>query len=84
MPRVLLSDHEFPDVELERRLFASAGVEMVAAQCRTDAEVIEAAAGCAGILLQYAPITERVVAALPRLGIVSRIGAGFDTVDADA
>ena len=84
MPRVLLSDHEFPDVDLERTLFASAGVEMVAAQCRTDAEVIEAAAGCAGILLQYAPITERVVAALPRLGIVSRIGAGFDTVDTDA
>src|ERR1700757_5239881 len=84
MPRVLLSDHEFPDVDLKRQLFASAGVEMVAAQCRTDAEVIEAAAGCAGILLQYAPITERVVAALPRLGIVSRIGAGFDTVDTDA
>jgi D-3-phosphoglycerate dehydrogenase len=84
MPRVLLSDHEFPDVELERQLFASAGVEMVAAQCRTDVEVIEAASGCAGILLQYAPITERVVAALPRLGIVSRIGAGFDTVDTGA
>ena len=32
-----------------------------------------------GILIQYAPITERVVAALPRLGIVSRIGAGYDT-----
>jgi phosphoglycerate dehydrogenase-like enzyme len=84
MPRVLLSDHEFPDLELERNLFESAGVEMVAAQCKTDAEVIEAAAGCAGILLQYAPITERVVVALPQLGIVSRIGAGFDTVDTDA
>ena len=39
---------------------------------------------CAGILLQYAPITAGVVAALPDLGIVSRIGAGFDTVDVDA
>ena len=57
---------------------------MVAAQCRTDNEVIEAAAGCSAILLQYAPITERVIAALPGLGIVSRIGAGFDTVDVDA
>ena len=84
MPRVLLSDHEYPDLELERKLFASAGIEMVAAQCKTETEVIEAAAGCAGILLQYAPITERVVAALPKLGIVSRIGAGFDTVDLDA
>ncbi len=35
-------------------------------------------------LIQYAPITERVVAALPRLGLVSRIGAGFDTVDTAA
>jgi D-3-phosphoglycerate dehydrogenase len=46
--------------------------------------VIAAARDCSGILLQYAPISERVVAALPSLGIVSRIGAGFDTVDTDA
>ena len=46
--------------------------------------MIEAARGCAGILLQYAPITAGVVAALPELGIVSRIGAGFDTVDVEA
>src|SRR5215468_12121044 len=84
MPRVLYSDHDYSDLDLERRLFAGAGVEMVVAQCKTDSEVIEAAAGCAGILLQYAPITERVIAALPQLGIVSRIGAGFDTVDVEA
>jgi D-3-phosphoglycerate dehydrogenase len=34
--------------------------------------------------LQYAPITERVVASLPRVGILSRIGAGFDTIDTAA
>ncbi|MDQ2963780.1 MAG: C-terminal binding protein [Pseudomonadota bacterium] len=84
MPRVLLSDYEFPDTDLERKLFAGEGVELVAAQCRTEAEVIAAGAGCAGILLQYAPITERVICALPQLGIVSRIGAGFDTVDTAA
>jgi phosphoglycerate dehydrogenase-like enzyme len=84
MPKVLLSDHEFRDVDLERTLFAGAGVELVAAQCRSEAEVIAAAAGCAGILLQFAPITESVVAALPQLGIIRRIGAGFDTVDTAA
>ena len=84
MPRVLFSDHDFPDLELERALFADAGIDLVEAQCRRDTEVIDAARGCAGILLQYAPITERVVAALPSLGIVSRIGAGFDTVDVEA
>jgi len=84
MPRVLFSDHDFPDPELERALFADAGIDLVEAQCRSDAEVIDAARDCAGILLQYAPITERVVAALPSLGIVSRIGAGFDTIDVEA
>jgi D-3-phosphoglycerate dehydrogenase len=84
MPRVLLSDYEFPDPDLERKLFAGAGVELAAAQCRTEADVIAAAAGCAGILLQYAPITERVIVALPQLGMVSRIGAGFDTIDTAA
>jgi phosphoglycerate dehydrogenase-like enzyme len=84
MPKVLFSDNEFPDINLERDLFAAAGVDLATARCRTEDDVIAAARDCAGILLQYAPITERVVAALPKLGIVSRIGAGFDTVDTAA
>jgi phosphoglycerate dehydrogenase-like enzyme len=84
MPRVLLADYKFPDLELERTLYADARTELVVGQCRTEAEVIAAASGCVGILLQAAPITEKVVAALPQLGIVSRIGAGVDTVDTQA
>jgi len=84
MPKVLFADYDYPDLGLERNLFAAAGAELVPAQCKSEADVIAAARDCAGILLQYAPITERVVAALPNIGIVSRIGAGFDTVDTDA
>jgi phosphoglycerate dehydrogenase-like enzyme len=84
MRKVLYSDYDYPDIGLERDLFAAAGIEMVAAQCRSEDDLIAAARDCAGILLQYAPITERVVAALPGLGVVSRIGAGFDTVDTEA
>ena len=84
MPRVLYADHDYSDIELERALFADAGVELVAAQCKTEAEVVEAAAGCAGILSQYAPVGETVVAALPQLGVVSRIGAGYDNIDTAA
>ena len=84
MPRVLFADHDFPDVDLERDIFASAALALEVAQCTTEAQVIDAARGCGAILLQYAPITAAVVAALPSLGIVSRIGAGFDTVDTAA
>jgi phosphoglycerate dehydrogenase-like enzyme len=84
MPRVLFADYDFPDIELERGIFAAAGLDIVTAQCRTEADVIEAAKDCRGILLQYAPITAGAIAALPALSIVSRIGAGFDTVDTAA
>jgi D-3-phosphoglycerate dehydrogenase len=84
VPRVLFSDHDFPDIGLELELFRKHGIDVEIAQCRSEEDVIRAAQGCCGILLQYAPITGRVVAALPGLGIVSRIGAGFDTIDTAA
>ena len=84
MPKVLLSDHDFAELALEEALFSRHGIELVVGQCRTEDEVIAAAQGAFGILLQYAPITEKVVRALPQLGIVSRYGAGFDTIDTEA
>jgi D-3-phosphoglycerate dehydrogenase len=84
MPKILYADSNYPDLELERALLAPAGIDLVIAQCKTEDDVIAHAKGCRAILLQYAPISARVVAALPDLGIVSRIGAGVDTVDTEA
>lgn len=84
MPSILFADYDFPDIDLERELFANAGLPLKLAQCRSPADVVAAAGDCAAILLQYAPITADVVEALPGLGIVSRIGAGFDTIDTKA
>jgi D-3-phosphoglycerate dehydrogenase len=82
--RALITDRDFPDIALERTLFAEAGMELVEAQCRTEDAVIEAARDCDALLVQYAPIGEKALAALPRVGLVSRYGAGFDTVDTAA
>ena len=84
MTTVLFADHDYPNIELERALFNEAGVDVVSAQCKTEDEVIAHGGGCCAILLQYAPITDRVLGALPDVGIVSRIGAGYDTIDAAA
>jgi D-3-phosphoglycerate dehydrogenase len=83
--KILITDYDFPDVELERALYRDAGVEVVTAQCRTEDEVIAAAKGCQGLLVQYAPINGKVFAARPEIRIASRYGAGFDTINtADA
>jgi D-3-phosphoglycerate dehydrogenase len=70
-------------VELEHELFRDAGMEVATAQCRTEDEVIAAAKGCDGLLVQYAPINARVFESLPDIRIVSRFGAGFDTVNTE-
>ena len=83
--KVLVTDQDYVDLTLEREVFDSAGIEMVLAEhALTEDAVIAAGAGCAAILLQYAPITDRVLTALPHVGLVTRIGAGYDTVDTDA
>jgi D-3-phosphoglycerate dehydrogenase len=84
MTTVLFADHDYPDIDLERALFDEAGVDVAIAQCQSEDDVIAHGGGCRAILLQYAPITDRVLAELPDVGIVSRIGAGYDTIDAAA
>src|SRR5262245_20369135 len=84
MTKILYADYDYADVGLEQALFGAAGVELVLAQCRTEDDVIDRGRGCAAILLQYAPVTGRVLDGLPGIGIVSRIGAGVDTVDIEA
>jgi len=79
--KILITDYDFPDLDLERGVFAAANIEVATAQCRSEEAVIEAARGCSALLVQYAPVTERVLAALPQIGLVSRFGAGYDTVD---
>src|SRR5215210_1745074 len=82
--RVLITDFNYPDVELERRILEDAGLELVTAQCRSEEDVIEAAQGVSALLTQYARITARVMAELPELRLVSRYGVGYNIVDVEA
>lgn len=79
--KILITDYDFPDLELEHALYRDAGFEVVTAQCRTEQDVIAASADCQGLLVQYAPVNAKVFEARPEIRIVSRYGAGFDTVN---
>jgi phosphoglycerate dehydrogenase-like enzyme len=81
--KFLITDYDFPDVDLELELFHDAGMEVATAQCRSEDDIIAAAKGCQGLLVQYVPVNARVFEARPEIRIVSRMGAGFDTVNTD-
>ncbi len=81
--KVLFTDHDMLDVSLEERIFKEAGIDFKIAQCRTEADVIREGKGCSAMLIQYAPINAQVFESLPEVRLCARIGAGYDTIDAN-
>ena len=82
--KIVITDCDHDSTAIEEELARSHGAELKLASCRTEDDVIEAAAGATGILVQYAPITARVLDALPGLKAIGRYGVGVDTVDVEA
>ena len=84
--KIVVADHPQLDMSLEENLVKEAGMSFGVAepQCRTSDDVIRAAADADALVVQYAPITEEVLAALPGLHIVSLPLIGVDAVDIEA
>jgi D-3-phosphoglycerate dehydrogenase / 2-oxoglutarate reductase len=84
MDHVLITDCDHPDIEVERSVFAAAGLDVRLARCRTEDDVLAAGSGAAALLVQYAPVGAKVLDGLPRCRVVGRYGAGLDSVDVPA
>lgn len=86
MPTVLITDRGFPSIELERNVIESAGFDLLEAvpNCKTEDEVIERSGGADVLLVQWAPITRRVLESLPKARGVVRYGIGVDNIDLNA
>jgi D-3-phosphoglycerate dehydrogenase len=84
MKTIVVADYDFGDVELERAIAEEAGFHLVAAQCKSEDEVIEQARDADGVLAQYAPIGRRAIQAFTRCKVIARYGTGVDIVDVEA
>lgn len=83
--KVLITDYGFANVEPEKAVLAANGIELVTAQCKTEDEVIAAAAGCDALIVQWAPVKAAAAQALAgTCKIVVRYGIGVDNLDIPA
>lgn len=78
--RVVITDSNFGSDDIEREELGE-GVHLVKASAHTAEEVIAAGEGAVGLLVQWAPITRRVLEALPTVRYVVRYGVGLDNID---
>src|SRR5262245_24896163 len=81
---VVIADSDYGDVDIERAIVEGAGLRLVAAQCKTEDDVMEAARDAEAIIAQYATVGARAIGAFTRCKVIARYGTGVDIVDVDA
>ncbi|MNZ13488.1 Glycerate dehydrogenase [compost metagenome] len=82
--RVVLTDHPWPDLEVEQAIFAAAGIELIAgpvtAGSAEDVQALVAEADPAAIITCWAPVSAAAIEAPKDLRIVARLGVGLDNI----
>ena len=86
MSKVIITDHGFPSIEVEKSVVESAGfqLESINPICKTEDDVIERCKGAKTLIVQWAPVTRRVLEALPEVKCIVRYGVGVNNFDLDA
>jgi len=81
MKRAVFLDHVFDDVSVVREILGGVA-EVVERQCTTEDEAVSVVRGADAVLVvNYAPVSLRVIEAMDRCRIISRFGIGVDAVD---
>lgn len=81
---VAILDCNFPNTATEEGIVTASGRRLLKGTCRTEADVIAFAEDAAGIIVQYAPLTSRVIGNLRRCQVITRYGIGVDNIDVAA
>ena len=79
--KVIITDCDHKDIDIESEVFHKAGVDFELKQCHTEDDLISQCGDADAFIVQYAHITKRVMDALPKLKMVVRYGVGVDTID---
>jgi D-3-phosphoglycerate dehydrogenase len=82
--RLVVTDQAFGGTEVEEELARSAGADFAGHSVSTEEETLEVTRGADVVMVNFAPITDAVLAGLNENATVIRYGIGYDNVDAEA
>lgn len=82
--KVIITDCDHDSVQIEKDVFEKAGIPMELKQCHTEQDLIEQCQDADVFVVQYAPVTRKVMEACPNLKYIVRYGVGVDTIDVPA
>jgi D-3-phosphoglycerate dehydrogenase len=82
--KVVITDYVWESLDVERKTLEGLA-DLVALKTKKPEEFLGQAADCDALLNTYAgPITEEVMAKMPKCRVIARYGIGVDTIDLEA
>ncbi|WP_437187594.1 C-terminal binding protein [Planctomicrobium sp. SH668] len=82
--KVLITDHPWPDLDIERRILTPYGVEIVDAPDESEETLTRLAEHVDAIATCWAKVTEKVIHSASTCRIICRMGIGLDNIDIPA
>jgi D-3-phosphoglycerate dehydrogenase len=81
---VIVVDCDHPSIDNERAAVKDICADVRWLKCKTEDEIIAQCGDGEGLIIQYAPMTRKVLEKLPRCKVIVRLGVGVDTIDLKA
>jgi len=82
--KIVITEYDFKDVEIEKKTLEELDCEIVETHSDDEEVIIRECANADALLIEFAPITEKVINSLNKCRVISRYGIGVDTVDLNA
>jgi D-3-phosphoglycerate dehydrogenase len=79
--KVVVTDHAFADLDLERGIVAAAGGRLEPLQTKAAAALRAGCVDADAVITQFAPLTAEVIGGMERARAIVRYGIGVDNVD---
>jgi len=82
-PKVVITDFDFGDVDVEKEILEAAGAEVIALQAKSQEDLFDVAPACAAMINQYARVGKETILRMQSCEVIARYGVGVDIVDVD-
>lgn len=82
--KVYITDYDYPDNSIERRILEPVGAAVIGLQCRDGKGLAEQAKDADALMVQYAKVSKSTIEQLPSLKVIARYGIGTDIVDIES
>ncbi|QDG75381.1 C-terminal binding protein [Labrenzia sp. PHM005] len=83
-PKVVITDYDFGDIDVEREILEAVGAEVIGLQSKKEEDLFEAARDCAAMINQYARVGRDTISRMEKCEVIARYGVGVDIVDVEA